>query len=66
MFNRSGGSREEIALIGADKFFWASDHSHPDHPANYLEELQAMVTPMSETTRHGILGEDVTRTYQLD
>ena len=53
-------------LVGADKFFWASDYPHPDHPANYLEELQEMVTPMNDTARRGILGENVARAYQLD
>ena len=53
-------------LVGADKFFWASDYPHPDHPANYLEELQEMVAPMGETARRGILGENVARAYQLD
>jgi len=28
--------------------------------------LQAMVTPMSETARRGILGENVARAYRLD
>ena len=66
MFNRSGCLSEELDLVGVDKFFWASDYPHPDHPANYLEELRAMVTPMSATAHRGILGENVTRAYQLD
>ena len=53
-------------LVGEDKFFWASDYPHPDHPANYLEELQEMVAPMSETARRGILGENVAKAYKLD
>ncbi len=48
------------------KLFWASDYPHPDHPANYLEELQEMVAPMGETARRGILGENVARAYRLD
>ena len=27
-------------IVGEDKFFWATDYPHPDHPGNYLEELK--------------------------
>ena len=26
--------------VGEDKFFWASDYPHPDHPGAYLDELR--------------------------
>lgn len=51
--------------VGEDKFFWASDYPHPDHPGNYLEELSEMVKPMTDTGRRGILGENVARAYGL-
>jgi uncharacterized protein len=51
--------------VGEDRFFWASDYPHPDHPGNYLEELREMVSPMSESARRAILGENVTRAYSL-
>ena len=51
--------------VGEDKFFWASDYPHPDHPGAYLEELQEMVAPMTDTGRRGILGENVARAYRL-
>jgi len=51
--------------IGEDKFFWASDYPHPDHPGAYLEELRGMVAPMTESGRRGILGENVARAYRL-
>jgi predicted TIM-barrel fold metal-dependent hydrolase len=51
--------------VGEDKFFWASDYPHPDHPGNYLEELEGLVAPMAELGRRGILGENVTRAYRL-
>jgi uncharacterized protein len=54
-----------MAHVGEDKFFWASDYPHPDHPGNYLEELAEMVKPMSDNGRHGILGENVARAYRL-
>ncbi len=52
-------------LVGPDKFFWASDYPHPDHPANYLEELKTLVAPMKDTARRGILGENVSAAYRL-
>ena len=54
------------SLVGEDKFFWASDYPHPDHPDNYLEELQKMVAPMNDTARRGILGENVAKAYKLN
>src|SRR6267378_3306566 len=51
--------------VGEDKFFWASDYPHPDHPGSYLEELRGLVAPMTESGRRGILGENVARAYQL-
>ena len=54
-----------MAHVGENKFFWASDYPHPDHPGNYLEELAEMVKPMTETGRQGILGVNVARAYNL-
>ena len=51
--------------VGEDKFFWASDYPHPDHPGAYLEELRGMVAPMTESGRRGILGQNVARAYKL-
>ncbi|HEV8713009.1 MAG TPA: amidohydrolase family protein [Candidatus Binatia bacterium] len=54
-----------IDFVGADRFFWASDFPHLDHPANYMEELEELVAPLSESTRRKVLGENVTCTYNL-
>jgi predicted TIM-barrel fold metal-dependent hydrolase len=54
-----------MQIVGEDKFFWATDYPHPDHPGNYLEELKGMIAPMKESGRRGILGENVARAYQL-
>ena len=51
--------------VGEDKFFWASDYPHPDHPGRYLDELREMVAPMTASGRRGILGENVARAYRL-
>src|SRR5215470_14894049 len=54
-----------MQLVGENKFFWASDYPHPDHPGNYLEELKEMVAPMPDSGRRAILGENVARVYNL-
>lgn len=55
-----------VEFVGADKFFWASDFPHPDHPANYVEALAELVAPMTESTRRKVLGENVKRVYGLE
>ena len=32
-----------MSLVGADRFFWASDFPHPDHTGDYMEALEEMV-----------------------
>jgi uncharacterized protein len=54
-----------IDFVGADKFFWASDFPHPDHPGNFMEELAELVDPLSESTRRKVLGENAARVYGL-
>jgi len=54
-----------MPLVGEDKFFWASDYPHPDHPGHYLEELRHLTAPMTESGRRAILGENVARAYKL-
>ena len=51
--------------VGADKFFWASDFPHADHPVNYMEEIHELVEKMSPQGRRGILGENVSRALKL-
>jgi predicted TIM-barrel fold metal-dependent hydrolase len=52
-------------IVGDDKFFWATDYPHPDHPGNYLEELQGMIQGMTPAARRGVLGENVAKAYKL-
>lgn len=54
-----------MSLVGEDRFFWATDYPHPDHPANYLEELREMIVPMSPSARRAVLGENVAQAYAL-
>jgi predicted TIM-barrel fold metal-dependent hydrolase len=52
-----------MALCGEDKFFWASDFPHLDHPGNYLEELEETAEKLAEPARRKLLGENVARVY---
>ena len=52
-------------LVGEDKFFWASDYPHSNHPATYIEDLKGLVNGMDDTARRGILGENASRVYKL-
>jgi len=52
-----------MPLVGEDKFFWASDYPHPDHPGNYLEELQGMIASMPDSGKRAVLGENVAKVY---
>ena len=52
-------------IVGDEKFFWATDYPHPDHPGNYLEELQGMIKGMTPAARRGVLGENVAKAYKL-
>ena len=47
-----------IDLVGADRFFWASDYPHGDHPPTYIEDLAELAAMLPETAR-GILGANV-------
>jgi len=65
------GDPDEKALahivehVGNDKFFWATDFPHFDHPGNYLEALQNLVAPLSPTARKNLLGDSVARVYGI-
>ncbi len=65
------GDPDETALahiidhVGDDRFFWATDYPHFDHPGNYLDALENLVTPLSETARRNLLGDSVAQVYGL-
>jgi predicted TIM-barrel fold metal-dependent hydrolase len=52
-----------IELLGAEKFFWASDFPHPDHVGNYIEEVEELGEKLKPQHRDGVLGENVMRVY---
>jgi predicted TIM-barrel fold metal-dependent hydrolase len=54
-----------VELCGSDRFVWASDFPHPDHTADYLEDLERMVEQIPEHKRGDLLGDNVRRIYNL-
>jgi predicted TIM-barrel fold metal-dependent hydrolase len=51
--------------VGNDRFFWATDYPHFDHPGNYMEELEALVSGLSETSRNNLLGDACSAAYGI-
>ncbi len=54
-----------IDHVGADRFMWATDYPHPDHPGSWAQALERFVEPLSDETRAKLLGENVARIYGL-
>lgn len=54
-----------VDFVGNDKFFWASDFPHFDHPDNYMDELLELVEPMSAETRQKVIGGNAAQVYGL-
>jgi len=42
--------------VGADRFVWATDYPHPDHPATWQSGLSRFVEPLSDETAGRVLG----------
>jgi predicted TIM-barrel fold metal-dependent hydrolase len=55
-----------IPRVGEDRFFWASDFPHPDHPADYIPEVARIVRELPDSARAGFLGRNVLRAYGLE
>ena len=55
-----------VDYVGRDRFFWATDYPHFDHPSNYMEELEELVAPLSEQSRNNLLGDSVASVYKLN
>jgi predicted TIM-barrel fold metal-dependent hydrolase len=54
-----------IDHVGADRFMWATDYPHPDHPGTWVDALTRFVEPLSPETRAKVLGDNVNRIYKL-
>jgi uncharacterized protein len=52
-----------VELLGADRFFWASDFPHPDHVGNYIEEVEELGEKLKPGDREKVLGENVMQVY---
>jgi predicted TIM-barrel fold metal-dependent hydrolase len=52
-----------VDLVGAEKFFWASDFPHPDHAGNYIEEVEEMAEKLAPDARRKVLGDNVMKVY---
>jgi predicted TIM-barrel fold metal-dependent hydrolase len=55
-----------IPLVGADRFCWASDFPHPDHPPEYVPAVERLAGQLPEPARSGFLGRNVLAAYRLD
>ncbi|MGH7804218.1 MAG: amidohydrolase family protein, partial [Candidatus Binatia bacterium] len=51
--------------VGDDRFMWASDYPHYDHPESWVPELQKLVDPLPAATRARILGDNAKAFYRL-
>jgi predicted TIM-barrel fold metal-dependent hydrolase len=66
------GDPDETALaaviphVGEDRFFWASDFPHPDHPPEYVPALERLVEALPASARAGLLGRNVLRAYRVE
>jgi predicted TIM-barrel fold metal-dependent hydrolase len=54
-----------MEVVGDDRFFWASDFPHPDHPPEYISNLEERAREMSEGARAKLLGDNVRSAYGL-
>ena len=54
-----------IPIVGEDRFFWASDFPHPDHPPDYVDHLTTLVEALPESARAGLLGKNVLDAYGM-
>jgi predicted TIM-barrel fold metal-dependent hydrolase len=54
-----------MEVVGEDRFFWASDFPHPDHPPEYITNIEQRVAGMTEQARAKLLGDNVRQAYGL-
>jgi predicted TIM-barrel fold metal-dependent hydrolase len=55
-----------IPFVGEDRFFWASDFPHADHPPDYLPNLQELLALLPQSARAKLLGTNVMECYGLE
>lgn len=55
-----------MPIVGADRFFWASDFPHPDHAPKYVGHMSRMVRELPPECREGVLGRNVLGAYGIE
>ena len=55
-----------IPFVGEDRFFWASDFPHADHPPDYLRNLEELMELLPASARPKVLGSNVLHCYGID
>ena len=55
-----------IPIVGADRFFWASDFPHPDHLPEYVPEVARLAGELPDSARAGFLGANVLRAFGIE
>jgi predicted TIM-barrel fold metal-dependent hydrolase len=54
-----------VEHVGADRFLWATDYPHPDHPGTWVRALERFVAPLAPAARAAVLGDNVRRLYGI-
>lgn len=54
-----------MPIVGADRFFWASDFPHPDHAPKYAGHMNRIAAQLGPEMRQGLLSQNVLRAYGL-
>jgi predicted TIM-barrel fold metal-dependent hydrolase len=54
-----------IPFVGEDRFFWASDFPHSDHPPKYIPNLLELTNLLPQSARPKLLGKNVLECYGL-
>lgn len=55
-----------IEHVGEDRFFWASDFPHPDHPPEYILEVTRIARALPAAAREKFLGGNALHAYGLE
>ena len=50
-----------VDLLGADRFFWASDYPHADHTASYMREVEELAGLLDEPEPQALPGRERAR-----
>jgi predicted TIM-barrel fold metal-dependent hydrolase len=54
-----------MPIVGPERFFWASDFPHPDHPPDYVPETERLARELPASARAGFLGRNVLDAFRI-